>query len=576
MTLTAVLEITISLVLLYLLFSQITLSIMELYAGIANMRGAFQYRQLCEALGPISTENLYLSTPIKTLNRSNPVKPWKGFIWLFGGKSHLDKPTYISATVFAQAILTLSGSNATTIGDQEREKKEQDALDQLSLITPDSLKPFAISFKKLEPEGLRSLLIVHLEDAVKTGGPDAEKAKKLNQNLIDWYNDFQQRLTGRYKRKMRLPLLIIGFIVAVIFNLSTPRIIQYLRTHPTDRQQAVALATRFVQSHGTGVAERIPAWNGTKTNFNLNILGLNPELALAMNRVGSSSNRQTADTLLQQRLRLIIYTDSLAARLQQQGLPIGWWDQAFSITDSSKWLNNFCVAVPAGIIKESTKQPKLEINKLNDIINKTQLILNPKADSIKFIKAINKAKSVFSRRQDFNEMKLAVMEINSAMGAANKQINQVEVQKKLFAINSIIEQYQQQVKNSNISKPINSAYPAHYLVFKKEVITSNQKLGDSTDTNAPNLIKYYWTRTHVLTLPDDVELLNDGPCFNARIPDWGSAHATGLTKIGLLIWEGFMLFFGWFITGLALMVGAPFWFDLLSKFVNIRNTGIKP
>jgi hypothetical protein len=33
---------------------------------------------------------------------------------------------------------------------------------------------------------------------------------------------------------------------------------------------------------------------------------------------------------------------------------------------------------------------------------------------------------------------------------------------------------------------------------------------------------------------------------------------------------------GWFVTGLALSLGAPFWFDLLSKFINIRGAGAKP
>jgi hypothetical protein len=33
---------------------------------------------------------------------------------------------------------------------------------------------------------------------------------------------------------------------------------------------------------------------------------------------------------------------------------------------------------------------------------------------------------------------------------------------------------------------------------------------------------------------------------------------------------------GWFVTGLALSLGAPFWFDTLSKFMNMRSTGVKP
>jgi hypothetical protein len=34
--------------------------------------------------------------------------------------------------------------------------------------------------------------------------------------------------------------------------------------------------------------------------------------------------------------------------------------------------------------------------------------------------------------------------------------------------------------------------------------------------------------------------------------------------------------FGWIMTSLALMLGAPFWFDILNKFVNIRGAGKKP
>ena len=43
-------------------------------------------------------------------------------------------------------------------------------------------------------------------------------------------------------------------------------------------------------------------------------------------------------------------------------------------------------------------------------------------------------------------------------------------------------------------------------------------------------------------------------------------------------WMWFVVekFAGWFATGLALSLGAPFWFDLLSKFMNLRGAGVKP
>jgi hypothetical protein len=33
---------------------------------------------------------------------------------------------------------------------------------------------------------------------------------------------------------------------------------------------------------------------------------------------------------------------------------------------------------------------------------------------------------------------------------------------------------------------------------------------------------------------------------------------------------------GWGITAMAIFLGAPFWFDLLSKIINIRGSGNKP
>jgi hypothetical protein len=39
---------------------------------------------------------------------------------------------------------------------------------------------------------------------------------------------------------------------------------------------------------------------------------------------------------------------------------------------------------------------------------------------------------------------------------------------------------------------------------------------------------------------------------------------------------GFETFFGWIITALAISLGAPFWFDLLNKLINLRATGSKP
>ncbi|WP_335166024.1 hypothetical protein [Nostoc sp.] len=42
------------------------------------------------------------------------------------------------------------------------------------------------------------------------------------------------------------------------------------------------------------------------------------------------------------------------------------------------------------------------------------------------------------------------------------------------------------------------------------------------------------------------------------------------------IWQVFRLICGWIVSGLAIAMGAPFWFDILNKVINVRNAGPKP
>jgi len=41
-------------------------------------------------------------------------------------------------------------------------------------------------------------------------------------------------------------------------------------------------------------------------------------------------------------------------------------------------------------------------------------------------------------------------------------------------------------------------------------------------------------------------------------------------------WGALTKILGFLITALAAMQGAPFWFEILKKLVNVRSTGIKP
>ncbi len=54
---------------------------------------------------------------------------------------------------------------------------------------------------------------------------------------------------------------------------------------------------------------------------------------------------------------------------------------------------------------------------------------------------------------------------------------------------------------------------------------------------------------------------------------WHGRSFSAITKSPLLFFEKIL---GWLITAVAVSFGAPFWFDLLGKLVNLRSTGRKP
>ncbi|HBB32884.1 MAG TPA: hypothetical protein DC064_14065 [Cyanobacteria bacterium UBA9273] len=69
--------------------------------------------------------------------------------------------------------------------------------------------------------------------------------------------------------------------------------------------------------------------------------------------------------------------------------------------------------------------------------------------------------------------------------------------------------------------------------------------------------------------------------FNQCIPSQQTSTTIFIPqKIAQLMishpWLALKMIIGWFLSGLAIAMGAPFWFDLLGKVVNVRNSGKRP
>jgi hypothetical protein len=65
---------------------------------------------------------------------------------------------------------------------------------------------------------------------------------------------------------------------------------------------------------------------------------------------------------------------------------------------------------------------------------------------------------------------------------------------------------------------------------------------------------------------------------NVALPlGWSEPNRLEINEKKQVLWPTFITkIFGWILSGLAISMGAGFWFDLLNKLINIRNTGKKP
>lgn len=77
------------------------------------------------------------------------------------------------------------------------------------------------------------------------------------------------------------------------------------------------------------------------------------------------------------------------------------------------------------------------------------------------------------------------------------------------------------------------------------------------------------TKDEVLAMWNDLDTVGLG--WPVEVVEAGTLK-TYFCYIG----ENWSLLFGWLIAALAATLGAPFWFDILSKFVNLRGVGPKP
>lgn len=225
MLLSPVFETIISLVVVVLIFSVLVSCIQEGYVTLKKSRGKMLQVSINDVLNDASNKNfsyLFYQHPQVDL-----LKQKQG-----------ELPSYIDGATFANTLVDLIASESTEIiYKQSEDKKTVEKMERFKQgifqnsellkvyqsaaitsdtqpLTVDLATRFILGAENLQQSDLKKLLLSFI------GNNNAVTADNLKQQIETWYNNYMDRVTGWYKRKIRKNIFFAAALVTIAFNLN--------------------------------------------------------------------------------------------------------------------------------------------------------------------------------------------------------------------------------------------------------------------------------------------------------------------------------------------------------------------
>jgi hypothetical protein len=210
------LDVVIGLVFIYLLYSLFVTTVIEFLATILalrsrNLKAAIQ-RMLDDEDGKGFADDFYKEPLIKYLGEKNTAI--KKFFRI------PNRPSYLQARNFSTAVIRLLHKDASS-GE------------------------FNLGTIRQELENGRLKETQTAQYLLSLLNNSQDKVEKFNENLETWFDDTMERTTGWYKRKAMYLSIIVGIVIAMLFNVDTIQIAQQLSKDPKARAQLIELASQM-------------------------------------------------------------------------------------------------------------------------------------------------------------------------------------------------------------------------------------------------------------------------------------------------------------------------------------------
>lgn len=234
-----IIDVALGLSLIYCVYSLFTTIINEIIVSILRLRA----QVLKQAIKRMLTDNG--KTPEGNLFDKFYKHPLIKYM-SSGALSY--KPSYISSENFAKTLVDLlkgldTPANDTAI-NKIKEKLEELGKEK-NPEKPGKEKNINEPENKKEDDNWNSETMQLINSFII----DADyKIDLFKQKLEKWFNDTMDRASGWYKRKIQMITLLIGFLIALGFNVNTIEIAKHLSKNKTARDQLVFISENYVRS----------------------------------------------------------------------------------------------------------------------------------------------------------------------------------------------------------------------------------------------------------------------------------------------------------------------------------------
>ena len=232
----SIIDIAIGMVFIYLLLSLICSAGNEIIERYSRKRATDLENGIKEMLqNPQLVQQLYEHPLVNSLF-AKPYTP--------GGKN---LPSYIPARNFALALMDLIGAGAAT-----------------GATSPGSTSPVAGAMDKLK-DGLdkNTNLPPQVKQALQTLVDASHSPAKMRENIENWFDSSMDRVSGFYKRRSQLIVLIFGLLLTIFMNVDSIALVRSLSTDRAMRDSLVAAAAEYAKTNPTP-----PPANGSSSNSN--------------------------------------------------------------------------------------------------------------------------------------------------------------------------------------------------------------------------------------------------------------------------------------------------------------------